>query len=199
MRICFATNNKHKLEEVKDVVLGRGIDIVSLDEIGFYEELPETRDTLEGNSLQKAEYLFEKCHIPCFSDDSGLETEALDGAPGVYSARYAGSQRSSEDNMVLLLKNLEGKINRRARFRTVIALIGLEPSPVLFEGVVVGTIIEEKRGAGGFGYDPIFVPTGHTKTFAEMALEQKSEMSHRAIAVRKLETYLKEWLADHAK
>lgn len=195
MKICFATNNLHKLEEVKDIVLGSDVEIVSLDEIGFYEELPETRDTLEGNSLQKAEYLFEKLNIPCFSDDSGLEVETLNGAPGVYSARYAGPQRSSNDNMALLLTNLQDKPNRRARFRTVIALIGLENKPVFFEGAIEGVILDEKKGEGGFGYDPLFMPLGYSKTFAEMSLKEKSGLSHRAIAVRKLEVYLKERLS----
>lgn len=189
MRLCFASNNKHKLEEIKNVV-GRKFEILSLADIKCNEELPETRNTLEGNSLQKAEYVLQHYNTPCFADDTGLEVEALNGAPGVYSARYAGNHRNTDDNIVLLLQNLKNDTNRKAQFRTVITLIGIEAQPVFFEGVIRGEIITEKRGSSGFGYDPVFVPEGHSKTFAEMTLEEKNQLSHRAIAVKKLAEYL---------
>lgn len=188
IKLCFATNNSHKLEEVRHAI--KHLQIVSLEEINCFEELPETRDTLEGNSLQKAEYVFDKYKVPCFADDTGLEVEALNNAPGVYSARYAGPQRNADDNINLLLKNLQGKTNLNARFRTVISLVGLQSSPVLFEGIVSGVIILERRGTSGFGYDPIFLPEGYAKTFAEMSMGEKNELSHRARAVKKLEAYL---------
>lgn len=188
IKLCFATNNSHKLEEVKQAI--KNFQIVSLNDINCFEELPETRDTLEGNSLQKAEFVFEKYKVPCFADDTGLEVEALDNAPGVYSAHYAGPQRSAEDNITLLLKSLHGKANRRARFRTVISLVGLQPEPLLFEGVIIGEITKDRKGSSGFGYDPVFRPEGLTKTFAEMTLAEKNQLSHRALAVRKLEAYL---------
>ncbi|MBT1690023.1 RdgB/HAM1 family non-canonical purine NTP pyrophosphatase [Dawidia soli] len=196
IRLCFASNNKHKLEEIRQAlsdnrrIVGGHVDLLSLNDIKCFEELPETRDTMEGNSLQKASYVFDHYHIPCFADDSGLEVEALKGAPGVYSARYAGAHRSDADNIDLLLKNLYGDTNRRARFRSVITLVGLDEKPVYFEGIIPGTIIAARRGTGGFGYDPVFVPEGHSRTFAEMSLEEKNAMSHRAIAVRKLADYL---------
>ena len=189
MRLCFASNNKHKLEEIKNVV-GRKFEILSLADIKCNEELPETRNTLEGNSLQKAEYVLQHYNTPCFADDTGLEVEALTGAPGVYSARYAGNHRNTDDNIALLLQNLKNDTNRKAQFRTVITLIGIEAQPVFFEGVIRGEIITEKRGSSGFGYDPVFVPEGHSKTFAEMTLEEKNQLSHRAIAVKKLAEYL---------
>lgn len=187
--ICFATNNKHKLEEARHVI-GHQFKVLSLDDINCKEELPETRDTLEGNSLQKAAYVLDHYGIPCFSDDTGLEVEALHGAPGVYSARYAGEQRSSEDNIRLLLKNLTGQQNRKARFRTVITLAGFEKEPLQFDGSVHGTILPEQRGHAGFGYDPVFMPDGYTETFAEMSLDKKNLLSHRAIAIKKLAAYL---------
>jgi len=187
--LCFATNNKHKLDEVQQVV-GEKIHIISLEEINCLEELPETRDTLAGNSLQKAEHVFKHYHVPCFADDTGLEVTALNGAPGVYSARYAGSQKNSEDNITLLLKNLEDFTDRTAQFKTIITLLGLEAKPITFEGIIRGTIINERRGSAGFGYDPVFVPEGHTKTFAEMSSAEKNHLSHRAIAVKKLADYL---------
>lgn len=189
MRLCFASNNKHKLEEIKNVV-GRKFEILSLADIKCNEELPETRNTLEGNSLQKAEYVLQHYNTPCFADDTGLEVEALNGAPGVYSARYAGNHRNTDDNIALLLQNLKNDTNRKAQFRTVITLIGIEAQPFFFEGVIRGEIITEKRGSSGFGYDPVFVPEGHSKTFAEMTLEEKNQLSHRAIAVKKLAEYL---------
>jgi XTP/dITP diphosphohydrolase len=188
IKLCFATNNSHKLEEVRHAI--KHFQIVSLEEINCFEELPETRDTLEGNSLQKAEYVFDKYKIPCFADDTGLEVEALNNGPGVYSARYAGPQRNAEDNIDLLHKNLLGKSNLNARFRTVISLVGLEPSPVLFEGIVSGSITLDRRGTSGFGYDPVFLPQGYAKTYAEMTMDEKNELSHRARAVKKLEAYL---------
>ena len=190
IKLCFATNNSHKLEEVKHAI--KHFQIVSLEEINCFEELPETRDTLEGNSLQKAEYVFDKFKVPCFADDTGLEVETLNNVPGVYSARYAGPQRNAEDNINLLLKNLQGNSNRFARFRTVISLVGLQPSPVLFEGIIAGSIILQRRGTSGFGYDPIFLPQGYAKTFAEMSMDEKNELSHRSRAVKKLEAYLAE-------
>jgi XTP/dITP diphosphohydrolase len=189
IKICFATNNKNKLFEVKRAV-PENFEIVSLEEIGCFEELPETTDTLEGNSLQKAQFVLEHYYVPCFADDTGLEVEALGGAPGVYSARYAGLQRDNNDNIELLLKNLSGINNRRAQFRTVITLTGLDDRPIAFEGIVGGEITLEKSGTQGFGYDPVFRPEGFSKTFADMTIEEKNQLSHRAIAVRKLTSYL---------
>jgi XTP/dITP diphosphohydrolase len=188
MKLCFATNNKHKLEEVAAAV-GNNFTIVSLDELSVFDDLPETQNTLEGNAIQKAQFVYNKLKIPCFADDSGLEVEVLNGKPGVYSARYAGPQRNSEDNIDLLLKKIGDNPNRNARFRTVIALEGLGEQK-LFEGSVNGKIITEKRGGQGFGYDPVFVPEGGSATFAQMSLEEKNKMSHRAIAVAKLVLYL---------
>lgn len=186
--LVFATNNRHKLDEVQKIA-GSDFRIRSLSEIGCHEEIPETADTLEGNALLKARYVKEHYGYDCFADDTGLEVEALGNAPGVYSARYAGEEKSPEANMRKLLAALEGETNRKARFRTVIALIlnGKEES---FEGIVQGEIIEEKRGASGFGYDPVFVPEGYAQTFAEMGNETKNAISHRAEAVKKLEAYL---------
>ena len=188
--LCFATNNQHKLEEVR-AHLGSDFQLVALEEVGCKEELPEEQSTLEGNSFQKAEYVYKNFGISCFADDTGLEVQELQGAPGVYSARYAGAQRSAEDNMQLLLKNLAESQNRRARFRTVITLITPEFTKQ-FEGIVSGKIIYEYRGSGGFGYDPIFLPDGFNKTLAEMSMEEKNAISHRARAVNKLVEFLKE-------
>ncbi len=193
MTLCFATNNKHKLEEVAPLLKG-SFDLLSLDQIGCTHELPETQSTISGNSFQKADYVFKNFNTPCFADDTGLEVEILNGAPGVYSARYAGDHRNSEDNINLLLQNLKGNQNRNARFCTVITLVGITPEPVFFEGIIEGVIIEERRGNIGFGYDPIFMPNGHDLTFAEMPLEQKNTLSHRAIATKKLIEYLKNLL-----
>jgi len=189
MTICFATNNEHKLKEIR-ALLGNEFRLVGLADVGCNEELAEDQTTLEGNSLQKAEYVFRKSGTSCFADDTGLEVEVLNNEPGVFSARYAGEQRSAEDNMNLLLKNLSGKDNRNARFRTVITLITPEGIRQ-FEGEVHGKIIDEKRGTEGFGYDPIFLPDGFSKTLAEMTLEEKSAISHRARAFKKLIAYLK--------
>ncbi len=190
MKICFATNNEHKLEEVRHAVASTDIQILSLSDIHCVDELPETRETLEGNSLQKASYLYETYKLPCFADDTGLEVEALDGAPGVYSARYAGNHRNSNDNIALLLKNMADKKNRNARFRTVIALLGIEAEPAYFEGAIDGMITRNKKGEHGFGYDPVFVPVNHDRTFAEMSIFEKNQLSHRAIAVARLVQYL---------
>ena len=196
MKLCFATNNAHKLEEAKDIA-SEGFEIMSLTEINCFEELPETSPTLEGNSLQKAQFVFQKYNVACFADDTGLEVEALHGEPGVFSARYAGEHKNSDDNIDLLLKNLETKSNSKARFRTVITLIGLEEKPIFFEGIVKGSIINERKGTSGFGYDPVFVPEGHTRTYAEMSLSEKSLVSHRAFAVKKLQQYLKNHITAH--
>lgn len=189
-QLCFASNNKHKLEEVRSI-LGPDFLVLSLNDVNIHEELPETRDSFEGNSHQKAEYLYKKINLPCFADDSGLEVEALKGAPGVYSARYAGLHRSDEDNLQLLLKNLNGIANRKAQFRTVITFIDHQ-GIYFFQGIIKGSITEEKRGASGFGYDPIFVPEGYSKTFAEMTAVEKNTISHRSIAVKKLAEFLME-------
>ena len=185
-KIVFATNNAHKLEEVA-AILGDSFEVLSLREIGCDADIPETADTFAGNALQKARYVKEHYGYDCFADDSGLEVDALDGAPGVYSARYSGG--GSEANMDKLLLNLTGKSERGAQFRTVIALLIGEQTQ-LFEGVVCGAIIEERRGEGGFGYDPIFVPEGYDKTFAELGSEVKNRISHRAKAVELLAQYL---------
>lgn len=186
--LVFATNNLHKLEEVRDI-LGGSFRIASLKEIGCTDDIPETADTLEGNALQKARYVKDKFGYDCFADDTGLEVEALGGAPGVFSARYAGPGHDSEANMRKLLKELEGKMNRQAQFRTVVALI-LEGREYTFEGIVRGTILTERRGTAGFGYDPVFVPEGYAETFAEMGSEEKNRISHRARAVQKLADFL---------
>jgi XTP/dITP diphosphohydrolase len=233
-QIVFATNNKHKLEEIRSI-LGDDFEVLSLSDIGCHEDIPETSDTLEGNAMQKAQYVFDKYVYDCFADDTGLEVDALGGEPGIYSARYAALDgddsisHDSEANMTKLLRKLEGVENRKARFRTVIALIthpqslpkggksdmisvnkgnqtslpsggiegGYNPSPregqrVGFEGIVNGSIISERRGGEGFGYDPIFQPEGYDKAFAELGSEIKNHISHRARAVEKLAHYLKE-------
>lgn len=187
--LCFATNNQHKINEVR-AHLGPDFQLVSLAEIGCTEELLEDQSTLEGNSFQKAEYVYKHFGVSCIADDTGLEVEALLGAPGIRSARYAGEQRSADDNMKLLLKNLEASENRRARFRTVITLMTPHFSKQ-FEGIVSGQIIKDYRGAGGFGYDPVFLPDGHTLTLAEMSMEEKNAISHRAMAVNKLVEFLR--------
>lgn len=187
--LVFATNNAHKLEEVR-AILGNDFQIASLKEIGCHDDIPETADTLEGNAMQKAQYIKDKFGMDCFADDTGLEVEALNNAPGVFSARYAGPGHDSEANMKKLLHEMEGKKNRKARFRTVIALL-LDGKEYTFEGIVKGNIIEEKRGDSGFGYDPIFVPEGYDLTFAELGNDIKNKISHRAEAVKKLSAFLK--------
>ena len=188
-KMVVATNNAHKLKEIA-AILGQEIELLSLKDIQCFADIPETADTLEGNARQKAMYIYENYGMDCFADDTGLEVEALGGAPGVFSARYAGEGHDSEANMQKLLKELAGKENRKAQFRTVICLIrgGKE---YLFEGIVKGEIIQEKRGGAGFGYDPIFVPEGYDLTFAELGDDVKNTISHRARAVEKLCQFLK--------
>lgn len=224
MKIVFATNNKNKLKEIREI-LGDRVEVLSLNDIGCDVDIPETGATLEENALQKAQYIYDHYHMNVFADDTGLEVEALNGAPGIYSARYASMEtietsntsnasnasstssassassasnprpasHDSEANMARLLRELENESNRKARFRTVIALIMEEegkPKTVLFEGIVEGEIIRERRGGEGFGYDPIFQPTGYDNTFAELGLSVKNKISHRARAVNKLTHYL---------
>lgn len=194
-KIVFATNNAHKLDEIRQI-LGSRFQVLSLNDIDCHDEIPEDHDTLEENSRQKAEYIFSKYHIDCFADDTGLEVEALNGEPGVHSARYAeGTDHDSEANMRKLLQRLGENPNRRARFRTVITLIesGVgedEKKETLFEGIVEGAIAFEKKGSEGFGYDPIFVPDGYTQSFAQLGVDIKNTISHRARAVEKLAVYL---------
>lgn len=202
MKIVFATNNQHKLQEIRDI-LGSEFEIVSLKDIGCDVDIPETGNTLEENAMQKAQYVYDNYNLSCFADDTGLEVEALNGEPGVHSARYAeGTDHDSEANMAKLLRNLEGKDNRKARFRTVIALIQKQDvcpcgctsikKVNRFEGIVDGSIATEKHGTAGFGYDPIFVPEGYDKSFAELGESIKNGISHRARAVAKLAEYLKQ-------
>lgn len=190
MKICFATNNHKKIEEVKAALNGR-IQIVSLADIGCTVELPETGDTLEHNAFQKARYVQDNFGVDCFADDTGLEVSSLNGAPGVYSGRYAGEPRSDKRNIEKLLKAMEGipTSGRQARFRTVIALL-FEGKEYQFEGIAEGKILEQETGNGGFGYDPIFMPDGFSKSFAELSLEEKNEISHRGIAVSALIDFL---------
>lgn len=188
-KLVFATNNAHKLEEIA-AILGEKIKLLSLKDIECTADIPETANTLEGNATQKAEYIYQQYGLDCFADDTGLEVEALDGAPGVFSARYAGEGHNSEDNMQKLLQNLQGVTNRKAQFRTVICLIW-DGKKYLFEGICKGEIIEEKRGNAGFGYDPIFIPEGYDQTFAELGNDIKNSISHRAKAVELLCNFLK--------
>ena len=187
-KLVFSTNNEHKLEEVR-AKLGKYYQIISLKDLGDDTDVPETGDTLEENAMIKANYLWDTYHQNCFADDTGLEVEALDNAPGVYSARYAGEQKNSADNVAKLLKELEGKDNRKARFRTVIALIK-DGKRYLFQGTVEGVITTSAKGTSGFGYDPVFQPNGYDKTFAELTLEDKNTISHRAKAVEQLVLFL---------
>jgi XTP/dITP diphosphohydrolase len=188
MKLVFASNNKNKIQEIQQLV-PNSIQILSLEEIGCTEDIPETADTIEGNAILKANYVTEKYGYNCFADDTGLEVETLNGAPGVYSARYAGEQKDANDNMDKLLLELKDKTNRKANFKTVIAL-NLNGEQNLFTGIINGKIIEEKIGTNGFGYDPIFVADGFEKTFAELTMEEKSTISHRGIAVKQLLTFL---------
>lgn len=187
-KLVFATNNAHKLEELK-AILGNDIEILSLADINCFTDIPETADTLEGNASQKAMFIYQNYGLDCFADDTGLEVESLNGAPGVYSARYAGDGHDSKANMEKLLSEMKEKTNRKARFRTVISLIekGEEHQ---FEGIVNGEIIKEKKGDAGFGYDPIFQPEGFNETFAELGNDIKNKISHRARAVAALCEYL---------
>lgn len=188
MKIVFATNNEHKLSEIRSI-LGDTIEVLSLKDIGCNVDIPETGTTLEENALQKAQYIYDHYHTDVFADDTGLEVDALGGAPGVYSARYAGDGHDSEANMTKLLHELGENNNRRARFRTVIALIQ-QGEVHEFDGIVNGDIIRERRGGEGFGYDPIFQPDGYDQTFAELGSEIKNTISHRARATQKLADYL---------
>lgn len=188
MKLCFASNNEHKLTEVQ-AMLGDAFEIVSLSQIHVTEDIPETADTIEANSAQKANYIFDKFKISCFADDTGLEVQALHNEPGVYSARYAGPDRDNEANMALVLQKLAGKSDRSARFKTVITLV-TEAGQRQFTGIVEGAITEGPQGEQGFGYDPIFQPKGYDKTFAQMSGREKNEISHRGIAFRKLVSYL---------
>ena len=187
--LVFATNNKHKLQEVSEMLDGI-VEIKSLEEMGLSGEIPETADTLQGNALQKAQWVWERTHTDCFADDTGLEVEALDGAPGVYSARYAGEHCSFDDNIDKLLGAMEGKTNRKADFRTVVCLMeGGEAR--YFEGRVDGVILTERYGKEGFGYDPVFMPDRFGVSFAEMPMEVKNKISHRGLAIAKLVEYLR--------
>ena len=189
MKLVFATNNKNKILEVQQL-LTDSIEIISLENIGCFEEIPETGDTIEENAVMKANYVTQKYGYNCFADDTGLEVDALNGAPGVFSARYAGEQRSSDDNMSKLLDALSNKINRKAQFKTIIAL-NLNGKQHLFTGIAKGEITLKKIGNQGFGYDPIFIPEGHTATFAQLSLEEKGLISHRGKATEQLINFLK--------
>ena len=195
MNLIFATSNAHKVTEIA-AVLPEDYTVQSLKDIGFTEELPETRDTIEGNSLQKAEYLSKKLGVSCFAEDTGLEIEALDGRPGVYSARYAGPEATFADNVAKVLTEMAGQTNRRARFKTVITYFS-EGNYVQFTGLCEGIILTEPRGAAGFGYDPIFVADGCNLSFAEMRLEEKNQYSHRKKAVDAFLRYLKSSSGQH--
>ncbi|WP_438961249.1 non-canonical purine NTP diphosphatase [Nonlabens sp.] len=190
MDIIFATHNKNKLKEVQ-IMMPPHIKLLSLEDIGMNEDIPETSPTISGNAIQKVQFIRTRYNLPVFADDTGLEVPSLNNAPGVYSARYAGEQKNSQDNMNLLLQNLENKKDRSARFITVFAL-DMEHSQTIFEGVCKGMITEQRMGEDGFGYDPIFMPHGFDKTFAQMSLTEKGEISHRGIALKKLITYLSE-------
>jgi XTP/dITP diphosphohydrolase len=191
MKLIFATNNQHKADEIRHAIGGR-FELLTLRESGIDIDIPEPHDTLEANATEKSRTIFSITHTSCFSEDTGLEVYALNGEPGVKSARYSGDDKSPEKNIDKLLVNLEGKPDTRARFRTVISLI-LEGKETLFEGICEGHIIRERRGAQGFGYDPVFVPDGADKTFAEMSLAEKDRFSHRAKATQKLVTFLTHW------
>lgn len=196
LKIVFATNNPHKLTEIQNI-LGNEFQLLSLKDLNFAEDIPETQPTIEGNALQKARFIFDRFHLPCFADDTGLEVEALKGEPGVYSARYAGTlqefgteKKRTEANIGKLLTKLDMVQNRTAQFRTVIAYLDGQKEH-LFEGIVKGNIINHKRGDDGFGYDPVFLPDGYNQTFAEMPLSEKNKISHRARAFTKLVGFLK--------
>lgn len=192
--LVFATNNAHKLEEIRQIV-GDSLNILSLKDIGCDDDIPENEPTLEGNALAKARWIYDKYRMDCFADDTGLEVDALEGAPGVLSARYAGDAHDSKANMTLLLSNMEGRTDRQARFRTVIALM-LEGKEFTFEGQVEGVITTVASGHDGFGYDPIFAPEGDTRTFAEYTPEQKNAVSHRGRATAKLIEFLKRYFKE---
>lgn len=188
MKLVFASNNKNKIAEIQQQV-GSQFQIVSLEDIGCFVDIPETAETIEGNAILKANYVTENFGLPCFADDTGLEIESLNNEPGVYSARYAGEQKNAEENMDLVLQKLASKTNRKAQFKTIIAL-NINNQQYLFEGIVKGEIATKKSGNQGFGYDPVFQPEGFTTTFAQMTMEQKSAISHRGIAAQKLINFL---------
>ncbi len=188
MKLVFATNNQHKLQEIKQLI-GDSIELLSLSDLGYYDDIPENQETLEGNASEKSFFVYNKYGLNCFADDTGLEIEALNGEPGVYSARYAGEEKSSENNINLVLAKLAKIKNRKARFRTVISLV-IEGREIQFEGIVEGQILEEKQGTTGFGYDPIFKPDESQLSFAEMSMDEKNEISHRGRAAQKLAEYL---------
>lgn len=187
-KLVFASNNKHKMEEAKHI-LPSAIQLLNLQDIGCLAELPETHETLEENAIEKAAFLYQHFKTNCFSDDTGLEVEALQGAPGVYSARFAELNKTYQDNNNLLLEKMKDVLNRKARFRTVVALI-LDGKQYLFEGIIHGSILEKPTGEQGFGYDPVFQPEGFTQSFAQMSLEEKSRISHRKVALKKLADFL---------
>jgi XTP/dITP diphosphohydrolase len=188
MQLVFATANQNKVNEIQALVPDF-LKLLSLPEIGCHEEIPETRPTIEGNASQKAFYVYNNYKFNCFADDTGLEIEALGGRPGVLSARYAGEEKNAGNNMDKILSELNGFANRKARFKTVISLV-IDGKETQFEGIVNGIILDERKGESGFGYDPIFEPEGYKRSFAEMSLEEKNKISHRALAVNKLVEYL---------
>lgn len=188
MQLVFASHNKNKIQEIKQL-LPKNIELLSLEDIGCFDEIPETAATIEGNAILKANYVTEKYGYNCFADDTGLEVNTLNGAPGVYSARYAGEHKNSEDNINKLLAGLENAFDRSAQFKTVIAL-NLNKKQVLFTGIVKGNITQERAGTFGFGYDPVFLPEGKVQTFAEISLEEKSALSHRGRAMKQLIDFL---------
>ena len=196
MKIVFATNNQNKLAEIRQL-MPEGIEILSLKDINCFEDLPETSDTLEDNATQKAFYVFDNYRHNCFADDTGLEIVALDGRPGVYSARYAGIECKAEDNIHKILAEMKGEINRDAFFRTIISLV-IDGKEFQFEGEVEGQIIPEKWGENGFGYDPIFLADGYEKSFAQMSMKEKGAISHRGIAVKKLIKFLEKRIKQHS-
>lgn len=190
MKLVFATNNLHKLQEIKQMLKG-SFELLCLNDIGCEDDIPENQATLEGNAAEKSFFIYNKYGLNCFADDTGLEIEALNGEPGVYSARYAGEERSAENNMDLVLAKLDKINNRKARFRTVISLV-IDGNETQFEGIVEGQILEAKRGETGFGYDPIFKPNESDRSFAEMPMDEKNKISHRGRAIQKLVEYLKQ-------
>ena len=190
MKFVCATNNSHKISEIKRVI-DNSYQLVSLKDIGITEDIPEEENTFEGNALAKARYVFQKTGMNVFADDSGLEVEALNNQPGVYSARYSGNEKDYKANNLLLLKNMKGIANREARFRTVVALI-FGGKEYIFDGIIEGSITNKPRGSGGFGYDPLFVPENQKLTFAEMSIEEKNRVSHRSRAITKLSRFLNE-------
>lgn len=188
MKLVFASNNKNKIKEIQ-LLLPKNFEVLSLEDIGCFEDIPETSNTIEGNAILKANYVTEKYGFNCFADDTGLEVEVLNGEPGVFSARYAGEPKNDDNNMNKLLFNLKYKTNRKANFKTVICL-NIDGARQLFTGIINGNITEQKIGTNGFGYDPIFVADGYSKSFAELSIEEKSTISHRGIAVAQLITFL---------